>query len=56
MRLRASAAGCNVALMVTFMGDVPLSTWRASRGQEHRIDYTAIAMKDIGRVVHAGVR
>ena len=56
MRLRAFAAECNMALMNTFIGDVPLSTWRALRGQEHRIVYTAIAMKDIGRVVHAGVR
>ena len=55
MRLRALAAECNMALMSTFVGDVPLSTWRASRGQEHRIDFAAISMKDISRVVHAGV-
>ena len=55
MRLRAFAAECNMAFMNTFFGDVPLSTWRASRVQEHRIDYTAISMKDISRVEHAGV-
>ena len=54
-RLRAFAAECNMAFMNTFFDDVPLSTWRASRGQEHRIGYTAISMKDISRVVHAGV-
>ena len=54
-RLRAFAAECNMAFMNTFFDDVPLSTWRASRDQEHRIDFTAISMKDISRVVHAGV-
>ena len=54
-RLRTFAAECNIAFMNTFFGDVPLSTWRASRGQEHLIDYTAISMKDKSRVVHAGV-
>ena len=35
---------------------MPLSTWRASRGQEHRLDYTAIYMKDVGLMQHAGIR
>ena len=45
-RLRAFAAQYNMAFMNTYMDGVPLSTWRSSRGQEHRIDYTAISMKD----------
>ena len=43
-----------MALMNTCTDDVPLSTWRASREQEHRIDYTAMSMEDSGRVLHAG--
>ena len=54
-RLRAFAAEYNMAFMNTYMDGVPLSTWRSSRGQEHRIDYTAIYLKDVGRVLHAGV-
>ena len=54
-RLRAFAAECNMAFMNTFFDDVPLSIWRASRGQEHRIEHTAISMKDISRVAHTGV-
>ena len=54
-RLRAFAAECNMAFVKTYMDGVPLKTWRASRGQEHRIDDTAISTKDVGRVLHAGV-
>ena len=54
-RLRAFAAEYNMAFMNTYKDGVPLSTWRSSRGQEHRIDGIAISMKDVGRVLHAGV-
>ena len=51
-RLRACAAECNMEFMNTYMDGVPLSAWRASRG---RIDYTAFSLKDVGRVLHAGM-
>ena len=54
-RLRAFAAECSMAFMNTYMDGAPLSSWRASRGHEHRIDFAAISMKDFGRVLHAGV-
>ena len=37
-RLRAFAAEYNMEFTNTYMDGVPLSTWRSSRGQEHRID------------------
>ena len=46
-RLKAFAAECNMAFMNTYMDGVPLSTRRASRGQEHRSGYAALSVKDI---------